>query len=176
MAQVDDIQEEGRVPETASDTALPWWENLSRDEQQAVLEGDVDWEGFDEAQKKGVIDVVLEGESGSFFEVWMDGIKQLSYLEPAADIMPPVPLSDDERFDRLVDAHRQELMDWYYSDVERKNAQHGLVDDFRSRIEALKHNGVRLSAAGRQVAVGRGHGGTQDRKHRLGVDERPARR
>ncbi len=65
------FQEEGRVPETASDTTLPWWEDLSRSEQEAVLSADVSWEGFTEAEEQDVIRRVTEGEDSEF---WMDGI------------------------------------------------------------------------------------------------------
>lgn len=65
------FREEGRVPETASDCFLPWWEDLTRNEQQSVLEADVDWAGFSESQKEDVITRVLDGMDVEF---WMDGI------------------------------------------------------------------------------------------------------
>ncbi|QEH36601.1 hypothetical protein OJF2_51850 [Aquisphaera giovannonii] len=66
------LREEGQVPQAASDTTLPWWEDLSRSEQAAVLQANVNWDGFTEAQKEALIDVVLEGESASFFESVVD--------------------------------------------------------------------------------------------------------
>ncbi len=63
--------EKGKTPEPVSDAALPWWENLSRVEQQAVLDAEVDWQGFTESQKLDVERRVLDGEAAGF---WMDGI------------------------------------------------------------------------------------------------------
>jgi hypothetical protein len=78
------LRVEGEISHLASVASMPWWENLSRDEQKAVLSLDVNWQGFSEAQREDVINRVLSGESEEF---WMDGIR---------------PDNGRERFKRLV--------------------------------------------------------------------------
>jgi hypothetical protein len=68
-------REAGRTPSAVSDTFLPWWEDLSRDEQQAVLREDVDWSGFTEADEDNVINRVIDAQEPEF---WMDGVEVAS--------------------------------------------------------------------------------------------------
>lgn len=54
-----------------SDAVAPWWDSLSREQQDTVLREDVNWTGFTEAQENSVIERVLDGQEPEF---WMDGI------------------------------------------------------------------------------------------------------
>lgn len=71
----------GVVSGPVSDAAQPWWEDLDRDQQQTVLDEDVDWAGFTEAEKLDIERRVLAGEDPEF---WMDGVKpEVTPLERA---------------------------------------------------------------------------------------------
>ena len=56
------ILEEGKAPEPCSDCFLPWWENLSQEEQKAALMEHVDWSGI-EANRDEMITAALHPES-----------------------------------------------------------------------------------------------------------------
>lgn len=62
---------QGGVPEPVSGASPPWWDDLDRAEQRAILDEQVDWEGFTEAEKEEVEQRVLDEEDAEF---WMDGI------------------------------------------------------------------------------------------------------
>jgi hypothetical protein len=57
--------------EAARDRSLPAWGDLKRDEQQALLDTEVNWEFLTEAEKEDVERRVMEGEDPEF---WMDGV------------------------------------------------------------------------------------------------------
>src|SRR5262249_12431021 len=87
IEDMNTVRDAGTPPVSPADLTLPGWNDLSRTEQQAVLEADVFWSasGFTEAQKVDVIRRVLDGEEAGF---WMDGI--------AADAASPQRPSSDE--------------------------------------------------------------------------------
>jgi hypothetical protein len=102
---------EGEISHLASGAYLPWWENLSRDEQKAVLSLDVNWQGFSAAQRDDVINRVLSGESEEF---WMDGIR---------------PDNGRERFKRLVSQDEAATVD--HDSVGLHQVWHKSADGFQ---------------------------------------------
>ena len=73
---------EGMSSGAAPDEILPWWQGLSNPERVAVLDAEVVWEGFSDAQKESVIERVVDGQDSEF---WMDGIEQNKGLDTESD-------------------------------------------------------------------------------------------
>jgi hypothetical protein len=76
---------DGEVPQPSSDCFLPWWKDLTKSEKTAVLNTDVNWDGFTESQKQSVIAGVVEGRGSPAerFQDILDGkIQMVEQQEP----------------------------------------------------------------------------------------------
>jgi hypothetical protein len=81
---MNNFRDEGTPPTSPSDLHLPGWKDLSRDEQQAVLEVDVNWQGFTQSQEEDVIRRVLDGEGAEWKQV-LHGLRE--QLPPVAEMV-----------------------------------------------------------------------------------------
>jgi hypothetical protein len=74
--------EDGDIPEPSSDISLPSWGSLSQAQRKTVLDMDVNWIGFTEAQEDDIIRSVIDDDAP---ELWMDGIEPDDYWERLDD-------------------------------------------------------------------------------------------
>lgn len=96
-----------------SDAVAPWWEDLNRAQQQAILAEYVNWSGFTEAQENSVIERVLDGQDAEF---WFDGMEPGDFSRPDPPEAPGKETTYREIRDRLTE-RRQVAILWDAEDV-----------------------------------------------------------